>query len=187
MLPKDRLQLFVSRANELASKRAVQKGLSHHVSVEFRQGQGFEVKEKAPDTEDFHSFLVVFRKFIMPGEPIFLHSIFNLLKKCLTDSSLSEGLKEARGAWKIVSQSGIAFEINGKRLQPEETADLWIQKRIFHDDEGADILDQLPPPGEMLLKAQFMDFVLRTTEIIFYVADVIRKAFEDGSIDVHCQ
>src|SRR3989442_14981429 len=135
MGPKDPLQLCVSGAKELETKRAVQKGLTHHIALQFHQGQGFKVTETAPDTEDFHSFLVVFRKFIMSGEPIFLPAIFNLLHECVTDPSLSERLKEAREAWKTVSRSGIAFEINGKRLLPEETAVLWIQGRIFHDDE----------------------------------------------------
>ncbi len=177
-----RMELFVARAEELRNTSAVQRGLHHSVTIRLHKDHTGEVEEHAPNEAEFLAFLVVFRKFILKDEPVFLSAMLNLCEKLLADDDLRDKLRDGRKEWKAARRTGIGFEMNGRKLPPEETADIWIQGRIFHDDEKAAIFDNLPPPAYAFLRAQFMDYIFRTTEVILYVATVINKALQDGKV-----
>lgn len=188
MDPARRLDLFIQRAEELRTSRAVQKGLKNHLEVKWEKTKGLRIEADQPDAEDLRSFLVPFRKFLMSGEPIFLDGMFNLCDLCLTDKELKERVREEREEWKRVRRRPwISLEIDGERLTPERIADLWINGLIFHDNEAkAQAFERMSKEALAVtfLKHQFLDFVIDTTRITLYLAEIVKQAYARGVFDL---
>ena len=131
---------------------------------------------------------MTWRKFFLKREaPINLDSILNLGHLCITNDEYRERLSEARAVSKEVrTRPFMALQVNGKTLTPEETADVWINATMFHEDEEKTVvLEQMTPESfaAVLFERGFLDYVIDMTRIILYVGEVIRAAVEEGVID----
>src|SRR5690606_18069607 len=131
-------------------------------SVGFTVGWEYETGQISfggtqPDEEDFCSFLVTFRQFIMNNEPINANHIFNLAIRRAKDEHRKQQLNQAREAWKETMKRfrGIKLTINGHDFTPSEVLDLWINGFYFHTDaqdiETVKTLNSTPLP-----KMQFL-------------------------------
>lgn len=173
-----RLELFAQRVEELHDSRAVRSGLKNRLNIKWNRTEGLRIEADQPDDEELRSFLVPFRKFIMSNEPIFLDRVLNVCELCLTDQELKDRLREAREEWKRVRRKPwVALEINGETLTPERIADLWINGRIFHDDEAKGQAFERMTNEIMamaFLKHQFLDCVIDATRVVFYMAEIIK-------------
>jgi hypothetical protein len=137
-----------------------------------------------PNEEALRSYLLSFRRFISPGEPLFIGQIHNLCLRHFTSDKLRSCITECRQTWKEhVLRNGIKLIINGHSLLPEYVADLWINGHYFHDDpqKGAE-LQRFVPLERIFVRRAFIDFVIEATRVIGYSGLVVKMALTDGSI-----
>lgn len=163
----DKFQLYVDRATELTNKRLFREGKLHSitftVSWEYETGR-ISFGGTQLDEEDFCSFLLTFRQFIMNDEPINTNHIFNLAIRRTKDELRKQQLTKARETWKETTKRfrGIKLAINGHDFTPREVLDLWINGFYFHTDpqdiEKVKALNSTPFP-----KMQFLMLVQELT------------------------
>lgn len=111
---RQRLQLFVRRAEQLRSRRVVRGGIefAFKLDIDFRQKR-FVPEFIGPDEEDFKAFMLDFRHFISDNEPTFYLRAVNDCYRCInwscSDNDAIEGLKlvlqSARTSWLDIMDS----------------------------------------------------------------------------------
>ena len=188
MRPRERLELFKARANQLADSRLLKRGFNPGISIRYERMRGTIFESREPDEEDLRSFLLTFRQFVSNDEPIFLSSIYNLCRQCLTSGELKGYLVQSRDAWKRALRGrGFKIVFDEGRVTPEEVADLWINGWYFHsDNEKMRRLKSLIPEQQIMARWLFLDFVAEATRQVFYVRNLITVALRDGLIDPNC-
>ena len=181
----DQLGLFRDRAEELKNTRFIKDGYSPNITIKLDRMEGSRFISKEPNEEDLRSFLLTFRLFVSPKEPVFLNRIYNLCQKAITSEMLRDYLINARKAWKQMHKSiGIKLVYNEKKLTPEYVTDLWINGYYFHNDlKKMNILRQLLPHVRMLARTQFLNFLVEATRQVLYVSNIIRYAQEQGLLN----
>lgn len=180
--PRETLELFVARAEELQHSRLLVNGFSPSLSMNWDRVSGLRFENNDPEEEDLRSYLITFRKFIAPGEPLYLFKIYNICLQYLLGDKLRDNLVEARLAWKKqLRNGGFRLIFNDRDINPEYIANLWINGFYFHDEpEKYRKLKSLLPHESMLVRHVFLDHVLEATRQIAYLTFVIKVALRDG-------
>ena len=88
----DQLGLFRDRAEELKNTRFIKDGYSPNITIKLDRMEGSRFISKEPNEEDLRSFLLTFRQFVSPKEPVFLNRIYNLCQKAITSEMLRDYL-----------------------------------------------------------------------------------------------
>jgi len=180
--PREQLELFVTRAEEMQASRLLVNGFNPSFSMKWDRMSGTRFESEEPDADDLRSFLMIFRRFISDREQLHLFKIYNICLKHLMSGTLKDNLFEAREAWKNeLKRGGIHLTFNDRDIRPEYLTDLWINGYYFHDDaEKLRKLMSLLPHENMLVKHIFLDHVIGATRQVLYVAFIIRAAFREG-------
>jgi len=174
--------LFRARAEELRNTHLIRESFNPGITIKWDRMRGLRFKSREPNEDSLRSFLLTFRQFILNDEPVFLYRIYNLCQKHLTSDKLKNYLSESREIWKKAHKSAdITLIYNNQELTPEDVTDLWINGYYFHSDmDKLRILKQLLPHERMLIKNQFLNFLLDATRQVLYVDNIIRVALKDG-------
>lgn len=182
----NQLKLFRARAEELRNTRLIREGFNPGITINWNKMQGLRFKSREPDEENLRSFLLTFRQFISNNEPVFLYKIYNLCQKHLINDKLKEYLIKSREAWKQAQKStGIILKYNERELTPEYITDLWINGYYFHSDiNKLHILNHLLPHERMLIKNQFLNFLLDAARQVIYVSNIINVALKEGLLKI---
>ena len=182
MTPREQLERFLHRADELAGTRVVRAHFPTSLGLSFSASGGTRVSLGQPDEEDLRSFLLTLRQFLSSDEPVFLFRIFNLCQQHITDPEMKRDLAEARGQWAAsVKSDGISMTFDGKPITPEYVTDLWINGHYFHNDEGkARALREMAPLETLLSRQKFLGHLIAATQNVLYVANVLRAAMREG-------
>jgi hypothetical protein len=187
MTPRDQLGVFVHRADELGRTRLVRtSGLSGDFSFHFEASKGFAYKFPYVDEDDLRSFLLTFRQFVMEKEPVFIRRVHNVAVKHITSDELSEAAREAARGWRdILRSSGITLNIYGRAITPEYVLDLWINGHYFHNDEQKRTeLLSYGMPNILLVRNQFLNFLVDATMAIAHTRNILRAALHDGAVSL---
>jgi len=144
--------------------------------------QGLRFISREPDETSLKAFLLTFRQFISEKEPIFMNKIYNLCQKHLTNDRMREYLVKSREVWKnTLKSTGILVFYNKCELTPEYITDLWINGYYFHSDPEKWItLKKILPHEKMLVKFQFLNFLLDATTQVLYLDNIIRASIREG-------
>jgi hypothetical protein len=70
---KQRLIRYAQRVEELRSRGLFREKAGYKHSLNWNAVKGMSVRLDMPDEEDFRSYLVTFRQFISPSEPVFFN------------------------------------------------------------------------------------------------------------------
>ncbi len=180
----EKLQLFISRANELHDSRLLLNGFSATLKIKWDHKTGLSHEISEPDEEDLRSFLLTFRHFVSNDEPVFLNKIYNFLHLSLTDDVLKDNLVESRKHVKQCQKTaGLQLDYNGEVISPEAILNMWINGHYFHNDEDLKKkLDELVDSTLMIVRYNFLDFLIEVSKEILYVRDVIETAIADGKL-----
>lgn len=178
-----RFELFTKRVRELNDLRLVKSGMQWNFKIRWEAKSGLIRYEPAEiDIDDLRSFLLLFRQFISPSEPIFISRIFNDCYRFLIDKKLKVEVKKAKTDWnkQYSSRPSMSFIFNDNKVTPEHVLDLWINGHYFHND--ADKMAQL----EQLLKCpipiaqvQLINTLPILTSIINFLGQVIMYGLEN--------
>jgi len=174
--------LFRAKAEELRNTRLIRESFNPGITIKWNRMQGLRFKSREPNEENLRSFLLTFRQFILDDEPVFLYRIYNLCQKHLTSDKLKNYLSKSREIWKqSLKSADVTLIYNRRELTPEYITDLWINGFYFHSDMNKlRILNQLFPHERILVKNQFLNFLLYATRQVLYVDNIIKVALKEG-------
>lgn len=184
MTPVDQLGLFVCRADELRQTRLVRiSGLSGDFSLHFDQ-KSFAYKFPLVDENDLRSFLLTFRQFVMHKEPVFIRRVHSIAHQHITSDELRAAIREAVQTWSEVLKScGFALSIHGRAITPEYVLDLYINGHYFHNDEQKRAeLNSYGVPDILLVRTQFLNFLVDATMAIAHTRHILRAGLHDGVV-----
>jgi len=181
---REKLQKFHETVQELKSTSLMKKGLSSgmkfHVDSSKKPDTSFEVEW--PEEDDLRSFILTFRFFISPKEDVFLNRIFNLCHQKFTDDKMRDELVWIREIWRK-TQDTVGFNITyrGKKQTPEHITKLWLNGKYFHQDEQKrSKLKELSYPLMTFFKGQFLFYLVKATQIIFYADTIVERALNEN-------
>jgi len=178
----EQLEMFSARVEQLRNTRLIKKGFNPGITISWDRMKGLRFQSREPDEEDLRSFLLTFRQFISEGEPVFLNRTYTLCQRHLASDELKGYLVESREAWRQAQRSsGIKLVINKQELTPESVTDLWINGYYFHGDhEKLSRLKQLLPHEGMLVRNQFLSYLVDATRQVMYVGNVVTIALKEN-------
>ena len=184
MRSEKQLELFVRRVRELGNLRLVQEEMGYNLSLSFDSEAGLESKLSGPDEEALRSYLLTFRQFISPNEPVYVNYIYNLCFEYLdSNNELRDYLLQSRQVWRNALNTGfMGLTFNEQQLRPEEVASLWINGFYFHSDDDkyerlSELLSSLAMP---FVKANFYQFIITATRVIAYLGNFVDQALKLG-------
>lgn len=188
MTDRQHIELFVRRVDDLRQTRLAKQPFSIGLEVNFSVGGDSSVKLDQPDEDDLRSFLVTFRQFISPKEPVFVQRIYNLCYQIATTSELKDKFAASRARWHNALSSshfGLQLGLGEKPLSDEEIMDAWINGYYFHNDpELAGLLDSLGTFGRAVAKQTFLLSVVAGSSELGALQSLIRDSLADGSLVV---
>ncbi len=178
----DLLHLYRAKVEELRNSRLLQEGFNPGLTINWNKMQGLRFVSREPDETSLRAFLITFRQFVLNNEPIFINKIYNLCHKYLISDKLKEYLIKSRKDWKEAQKStGIILVYNKRELNPEFITDLWINGYYFHcDQKKLTILNKILPHEKMLIKFQFLNFLLDATRQVLYMDNIINASLKEG-------
>jgi hypothetical protein len=187
-----RFELFRDRSEELRHTRLLQSGFNPGVTLEGRRIGGTEGPWEVtfiphePDPEALRSFLTLFRRFISQDEPVHLFTIYSLCHQYLTNEQFKTYLAKSREIFaEECKSSGVVLRLNEQEITPEYVTDVWINGYYFHDDEEHVLfLRNLSPVEQILLKNQFLFFVVGAIKQVLYVGNVIDVSLREGYFSI---
>ena|SRR5215469_2588937 len=183
---REKLELFVSKVNELQDTRLIMKGFNIEQKLHGERGQPVEFELQQPDEADVKEYLLTFRHFISEGEDVFLNSIFNICHRRLTSDEMKKNIAQARQLFELVKQQNVvSFRVNGSELTPLQVADMYLNGKYFHNDlEHQQQLDNMPPLIADTRRYQFLNFVINASKIVFLRAKCGGSGISGGVVPV---
>lgn len=182
--PEQELRLFVQRVEELGRSRMVREEMGFNFSLNYNPMSGLTVRLDEPDEEALRSFLLTFRQFISPKEPVHINRIYNLCHKYLkTNNEIRDHLAESRKYWSRALKTGaVELQFNEAKLAPEHVADLYLNGYYFHNDapKYERLENMLAGFGSPFIRAHFHEFLIEGTRVIAYVGNVVAYALNQG-------
>jgi len=179
MLKKNSI-FFLDVADELTNRRFTPDGLTDFNFKIYTDNQSGKITTEihSGDEEDFRSFLMTFRKFIL-NEPANVDHILNksiqLIKKDKFPDLWSK-LKTMKSFWRQIYSTGI-IKIRNKyidNISPEYVLSLFCSYYFHHDNKGRikelkRLLDSEPRSAEIQLYwslPKLVDIILGTSALI---------------------
>lgn len=190
--PRQQLELFVRRVNELNQRSIIQQGNFQKLQLRTRidqSGWSYELSDvdgKPIEVEAFNSLLLALRPFIAQKEPIFLSDVFKICGRYLTDNAPREGFDKAWRQWKsyLRGNTDIIQIFDGDELlTPLVILDIWINGHYFHNDlEHIERLERWKD-HRGFLDGQFKMIIQELVHLIRWLGGFVHQAFENGWID----
>lgn len=190
--PRQQLELFLKRVNELNQRPIIQKGNLHNLRLRTRidqSGWSYELNDvdgKPVDEEAFRSLLLALRQFISDNEPIFLSKVFKICDRYLTDNAPREGFEKAWRFWRnyLQGKTHIAQIFDGDELlTPPMILDIWINGHYFHNDlEHVERLERWKEHLD-LLDGYFKMIIQDLVHLTRWFGRFVNQAFEESWID----
>lgn len=185
---QEQLELFVRRVQELVDTRLFRSNqlFNYQPKLAIVQGQPISVEAQNPDEDDLKSFLVTFRHFTMKDEPTYFYHVCNTAYMRFTPSQATERdkLADARKIWQAAEKGAEVFIVDGKRLNPTEIYDMYINGLYFHNDPNyvkkLYTLQNLPVP---FLQMRFFLTLQDFTNIIIQVGNHVGYGLKHGWFD----
>ena len=183
MNDKQRLIRYAQRVEELRSRRLFREKAGYKHSLNWHHVKGMSVRLEMPDEEDLRSYLVTFRQFISPDEPVFFNRMYNIaFQRLKPNTQLKELLIEVRQEWRqVLKHNGIGLRFNEQELSPKVVADLWINGYYFHnDDDKYATLARVLNGGLGFIQTNFMQFIIQATSLILYLGHVVTHGLKNN-------
>lgn len=183
---RDKLAHFIRCVDEMCERRLIKSGKFKRLEFSFHISRNDKTNETQIDyniteldEEDFRSFLLIFRQFILQGEPIFVDYILGVVYKYLKPEHRSMQ-QNVSNVWKEAKKgNGKTFFYDGnEKLSPEEIIKLWLYGDFFHGEIDKTSRINAWKEGGLLIMYQ--------KELLFAVHDMfntivwIRRYIEDG-------
>lgn len=170
MPDSEKLHLFVERCQELLDSRIWREG-----GLSLRLEVGKQLEE--PDVDNLRSFLMVFRQFVAPREPVFFETVIKIGKEHLAAGHADEAVRFETylQKWEAALQhSTVNITVDNEKLSPRHVLEVFIDGQYFHNDvsDRAE-LARFSKFAVRVDRIQFIQTVADLTEIIFVTGNTI--------------
>ena len=185
----DSLEIFLECVKSLQKRRLVANGLTQfQFHIEFdKDSQRLVCELQEADQEDFRSFLLTFRKFILNDEPVNVDSVLNICRRFVRaeERELKEVLDEIKVVWGYAYRRGfVQMQRGSLNLTPQYVLDLWVNGHYFHSDpDKGQKLNELMADDLPSIKIQLLWSLPILTRIILRLGAVISRALEEKLFD----
>jgi hypothetical protein len=179
---KQKLVRFVRRVDELRSLRMAKEAAGYKVSLNVDSTKGASMSASFPDEEVLRSFVLAFRQFMAPNEPVHINHILNICwRRSKPNNDFRERLIHAREVWgEALNKSKVGLVFNEQVLTPKHVADLWMNGHYFHnDDDKYAALESMLGYELAFVKAHFIEFIIQGTFVITYVGALVEHALKN--------
>ncbi|MCA2216907.1 hypothetical protein [Jidongwangia harbinensis] len=183
--PERVFRLFVERTEKMKRRRIFDDGVPRIAYKQTVGGSNYRFELSAPDEEDYRSFLLDLRPFLLVGDPIHFEYVHNLLAKRLTDKALLADCRHNRKDWDRVKRGHEAFNINGVSYEAIDFFQAVAYGDIFHvDADKRAWLATLPQSVQDWARFNLYSVGLNAARVISPQANLIRTALERGVLDL---
>ncbi len=182
--PRERLELFIERADELSRTAVIQTEFSPSFHFHFDRRWGAAMANREPDDTSLRAFLLAFRQFISPQEAVYVPGILNVAHRLITSEQLRNELVQAREVWTDnLARSDIRVLENGVAFTPEHVLDLWLNGQYFHSDpDKVRELRRIAPQTNLLSRHLLASHAIFAARYILFIAYVLRVALREGAV-----
>ncbi len=180
------LDLFIDQVDQLMGTRLIRSGqLNASFKIHGETNQPVRFVQSVPDEDDFRSFLLGFRKFVLKKEPTFVNGVANSLLRpgVLRGDELRQVVDTARSSWLWTCKSGpISLIVNDVTYGPEVVLDLYLNGHYFHaDEEKRTKLDGVP---SVLSRHQLNTLLVEGVEYVVGLRWVIATGRSQGGLSI---
>ena len=163
-----RIGLFREQFSSLSNKSIAQPGI-YKLTVNLLNTESDRVDNL--DEEQYESFLVHLRKFMLDQEAVHFYSICNIIYRNCSNNDLKKWTACARKLWKDTLDSNpLQIKVDGQLPSLEDIIELQLYGKIVHVNlEKSEQLKGTPPPQNALDKVQVLTGIkslLHAIEII---------------------
>ena len=178
------IESFIKSADLLYSLRLLKNGLHCGINIQVKDGHETKINAQWPDEDDFRSFLLSFRLFISEKEPVFLGRIYNICIQNVSGDDLAKLIRSREYFHKIQRESSFKLIFNGKEVKPRKVAELFINGQYFHVDQNKlSFLERLGMLEKIILRDQFMGYVISVTHHIGFLNQICKKYFATQKLE----
>lgn len=183
--PRRRLDLFLDQWRDLEDRRLIKEKkldtLRFNFKIESARSQ-VTFEETELDAEDWRSFLMAFRHFVMKKEDVYMGNIFTICEEHLADESKRRFLQSARQEWDRIMKHGTGMSLNqnNKELSPQDILSLGFYAGKFHRVDKK--VRSLQDWGEFqpVVLNEFKTLVQSITNVIRQMGRFVEKGLDDG-------
>lgn len=178
-------RIFLKKVQELRDRELLQKSFktSWKLSVSLEKNEAALITDN-PNEELLRSLWITIRYFFLKNEVGYIFHIYNLCQIYLTNEEHKKFLIKSREILlsKINSSSVMDLSINCVKYSPLTIFNTFTNA-IFHSDiKCIEFLDSLDEFMKSMLKREFIDFIMSSTDAIFYLAKIVNHALENNEI-----
>jgi hypothetical protein len=177
---QDILNLFLEKSRALAATSLGREGFDIGLQISYNVKEGIASVLDQPDEDAICSFLLAIRQFASEKEPLFLGRVYSMCYLRLGDEKLKDVIKQMRENW-VSAQlgGGVNIVIDEVDYSGVKAFDVWVNGWYFHSDAVyRQLLDQVPPEVRLMLRAEFINFVIQVTYLVQGICQVILDGFD---------
>lgn len=190
ILPNKRLCIFLDCVEELKDRPYILKGLHNfQFRIDLQKETGKIICEvNEADQEEFRSYLMTFRKFLLNDEPANIDAILNICRRFVRSEQkeLIEVVEQFKTIWSYQYRKGTIQITSGNlNLTPKYVLDLWLNGKYFHNGnpQKTELLKQLLNKELPSVKLQLLWSLPILTETAIRIGGLIDRANNEGAFN----
>ncbi len=147
-------------------------------------GPSYTFDMATPDEEDYRSFLLDLRPFLLQQEPVYFERVSADLHRRLTDERMRDDCARNRADWKRTLSGPEVFDVNGRVYKAIDLFEMVAYSDLFHlDDSRRRELALLPRTLQDVARYNVYSFGLNAARVISPQANLISQALEADALD----
>ena len=183
--PEQVFRLFIEQTEKMKKRRIFADGIPRIAYKTKIGGANYSFELSAPDEEDYRSFLMDLRPFLLKEESVHYESVHNLLYQRLSDEELKDCCRHNRNDWDYVKRGVEVFNINGVTYSAIDFFFAVAYGEMFHlDEDKREWLSAMPQSVQDWARFNVYSVGFNAARVISPQANVIRKALEMGAVDL---
>jgi len=140
---------------------------------------------EGPDEEDYRSFLLGLRPFLLKKDPLHFESISADLQGRLTDDELKDACARNRKDWKQVLKGQDVLHVGAKEYVAVDLFELIAYGELFHVDAARQAeFALLPKPAQDMARFNMFSFGFDAVRVLITQENVIARALETNALDL---
>jgi len=180
--------LFVEKVDGLRSRRLNRSRFEARISITLSEGKILNQDTHDPDEEDFRSYLLTFRQFILNNSHVNLNRIYNLCQQHMKNGKIKQMLAETRRDWKNLNKGVntpfVFLYEDDRKWTPREVFELWINGLYFHPEpEKRNMLNAIHEKMKPSFRLLLIWYVFEASQHIFMVGQAVQKALSNGTLE----
>ncbi|MEV7621873.1 hypothetical protein [Actinoplanes sp. NPDC089786] len=183
--PEEVFRLFIEQTEKMKKRRIFAHGIPRIAYKTNLGGRRHFFELSAPDEEDYRSFLMDLRPFLLNDESVHFESVHNLLYQRLSDENLKNICQNNRKQWSLVKRGVEVFNINGVTYAAIDFFFAVAYGEMFHlDEDKRRWLAGMPQSVRDWARFNVYSVGLNAAMVIGPQANLIRRALDIDAVNL---